>query len=522
MTLLGILLLAANPFLPFWEYIPDGEPHVFADPDRPGCRRVYLYGSHDTRVSAYCGYDQVVWSAPVEDLSQWRFDGVAFRSLTDARGAPLRKDGRGDVLYAPDVAETVGPDGRRTYWLYPNNQSKDRNSMVAKADRPEGPFTVCNWAPDDPTRTVGVFGFDPAVFVDDDGRVYGYWCWRGRSYAAEIDPTTMATVKPGTSVVEDLVSARDQPGEFRFFEASSLRKIKDKYVFVYSRWTAKGEFGLEASNYTLAYAYADRPLGPFVYGGTLIDGRGRERRPDGTTAVTATPNGNTHGSLCEIEGRWWLFYHRQCGLDEYSRQAMVAPVTVAVEEGPGGKVTIGEAEYTSEGFETEGLDPTVPHAAGIASHYTGPAPSFERWPDFIFSGPYPEAYRCDGYACKDPLAPAVNRSRMTHITDGSTIGYKSFAFDRLAGRRATLSIRLRSPGLPGTMDVWVKAPEASRGGVCIGSLRLPDEPSDAFRELTVPLALPPDLRGRQPLYFTFSSPSKKVSLCELESFVFGF
>ena len=29
-----------NPYLPSWEYIPDGEPHVFGN-------RVYVYGSHD-------------------------------------------------------------------------------------------------------------------------------------------------------------------------------------------------------------------------------------------------------------------------------------------------------------------------------------------------------------------------------------------------------------------------------------------------------------------------------------------
>ena len=30
-----------NPFLPLWEYTPDGEPHIFGD-------RIYLFGSHDT------------------------------------------------------------------------------------------------------------------------------------------------------------------------------------------------------------------------------------------------------------------------------------------------------------------------------------------------------------------------------------------------------------------------------------------------------------------------------------------
>lgn len=29
-----------NPYLPSWEYVPDGEPHVFGD-------RVYIFGSHD-------------------------------------------------------------------------------------------------------------------------------------------------------------------------------------------------------------------------------------------------------------------------------------------------------------------------------------------------------------------------------------------------------------------------------------------------------------------------------------------
>ena len=50
---------AANPYLPLWEYIPDGEPYVFDDPDHPGKRRVYVYGSHDCLRSEYCGRDQV-------------------------------------------------------------------------------------------------------------------------------------------------------------------------------------------------------------------------------------------------------------------------------------------------------------------------------------------------------------------------------------------------------------------------------------------------------------------------------
>lgn len=73
----------------------------------------------------------------------------------------------------------------------------------------------------------------------------------------------MCTVKPGTEVVENMISGYRQEGIFRFFEASSIRKIEDKYVFIYSRTTAEGEDGLpNASNYTLAYAYSEHPLVP--------------------------------------------------------------------------------------------------------------------------------------------------------------------------------------------------------------------------------------------------------------------
>lgn len=76
---LSFTLSAQNPYLPLWEFIPDGEPYVFEDPDCPGKYRLYIYGSHDNLKWMYCGRDQVVWSAPVEDLTRWRYDGVIFK-----------------------------------------------------------------------------------------------------------------------------------------------------------------------------------------------------------------------------------------------------------------------------------------------------------------------------------------------------------------------------------------------------------------------------------------------------------
>ena len=66
------LLTVGNPYLPMWEHIPDGEPYIFEDPDNPGEYRVYIYGSHDSNITEYCGRELVVWSASPDNLNEWR------------------------------------------------------------------------------------------------------------------------------------------------------------------------------------------------------------------------------------------------------------------------------------------------------------------------------------------------------------------------------------------------------------------------------------------------------------------
>lgn len=516
----GSLILAAtstnamNPYLPLWEHIPDGEPYVFEDPDNPGKMRVYIYGSHDMLKWMYCGLDQVVWSAPVDSLENWRYDGVIFESKTDGNGNPLRENGLGDVLFAPDVTMRVLPDGKKEYWLFPNNQAGGRNGMVARSDRPDGPFVVTNFYKDKPAESDGVLKFDPAVFVDDDGKVYGYWGF-GKSYAAELDPATMATVKPGTKVVEDLMTGFESPGDDRFFEASSIRKIKDKYVFIFSRMTADGEWGLPTTNYTLAYAYSDNPLGPYTYGGTIIDARGRDTDADGKPWATATVNGNTHGSIQEINGKWYVFYHRQSGTDEYGRQAMVAPIEVTVEEGPGGKVTIYEAEYTSEGFETEGLNPLRRYPAAIASHFTGPTPAYQEYPGMHYSGPYFESAYIADHNVANPYDEELNVSKVVNCTDGSILGYKYFNFDKLTGRdKAELVVDLLPQGLDGTIKIYTSAPWRGNPEPA-GEIKLYKEMPQSSVRLAADVSGVTKLSGKHPLYFTFSSPEKGKSMASI-------
>ena len=515
------LTTVGNPYLPLWEHIPDGEPYVFEDPDNPGKQRVYIYGSHDNLITAYCGRDQVVWSAPVEDLNQWRYEGIILVVDKNAKGEPFDSAGTADVLFAPDVTMTTDSTGKKTYWLFPNDQTGYRNGLIAKSDRPDGPFEVCNWKSDDPNQVTGIYGFDPAVFVDDDGKIYGYWGF-GHSNAAEIDPATMCTVMPGTQMVDGMIGGYQEPngGDFRFFEASSIRKIKDKYVFIYSRFTKDGEFGLPTTNYTLAYCYSDHPLGPWTYGGTIIDARGRDIDEKGDTIASGVVSGNTHGSICEINGQWYVFYHRQTGLDEYARQAMVAPIEVKVEEGAGGKVEISEGELTSEGFALNGLNPLERHSAGIACWLTGPTVAIHEWPKNIFSGSYVETSYGTETNFDEPYDLKNNTNRVVNNTDGSIVGYKYFNFTETNGKDVSLLLRLIPEGLDGTITIMADRPWESQNGQVLGTIELKADMPQTSTELSAALPALKDLTGKHAIFLVFKSDTKEKSLCTLEDFAF--
>ena len=392
------LAMGQNPYLPLWEHLPDGEPRVFEDPDKPGCYRVYIVGSHDTHNSKYCGIDVHMWSAPVEDLSLWREEGAVFT---------WQVDGQWDTMYAPDLVETIDKQtGKKTYWLYPHSRGEGRVGMACRGDRPDGPFMPINLQADGRGCVENSpMNFDPAAFVetitdpaDSDYergyRAYGYYGFKG-SAGFQLDPDNMYGVRPGTGQIYPFV-----PDDFKFFEASSLRKVGNKYVFVYSGYSGS-EYGLNDSNSTLRYAYSDTPLGPWTQGGVLVDSRGIVTSDDGSRLITTATGHNTHGSLIEINGQWYVFYHRSPRHFGYARQGLVAPVNIAWDEKPvsqGGKVVItGEAtckaadgneyrgaEVTSEGFQIFGLPPYRYYSAGYACYLSDQSwlqDNFDVWND---------------------------------------------------------------------------------------------------------------------------------------------
>ncbi|MBS5063052.1 MAG: family 43 glycosylhydrolase [Hungatella hathewayi] len=301
---------ALNPYLPLYEYIPDGEPRIFDG-------RLYLYGSHDEAgAEQFCTNDYVVWSAPVEDLSDWRYEGVSY--TYEQTGADLEEAGN---LAAPDCVQ--GMDGR--YYLYYNRGARNA-CEVAVSDRPQGPFQYLGNVRFADGREPESKLFDPGVLVDEDGSIYLYTGFvptpdspwidvTGRySLAFELEPD-MCTIKQGP--VELLPGCLASKGtEFEnhgFYEASSPRKINGRYYMVYS----------SEQSHELCFAVSDKPMGGYRYGGVLVSnadiGYQGNREPK-------APYGNNHGGLVCIAGQWYIFYHRQTHGIECCRQGCAEPV----------------------------------------------------------------------------------------------------------------------------------------------------------------------------------------------------
>lgn len=160
---------AQNPILPLWEYIPDGEPHVFGD-------RVYLFGSHDLENGdTYCIQDYVFWSAPLSDISDWSNNGTNYSAKQD----PLYSDSF-RYMFAPDVVQ--GNDG----WFYLYYCMSDYRGKtgygqpvsVAVSDIPDGKYEYLGFVKNpDGSPMLKYVTFDPGL-INDNGTIrlyYGTW-----------------------------------------------------------------------------------------------------------------------------------------------------------------------------------------------------------------------------------------------------------------------------------------------------------------------------------------------------------
>lgn len=460
-----------NPFLPLWEYVPDGEPHVFGD-------RLYLFGSHDAEGGQrYCQQGNYVgWSAPVDDLTNWRYEGEIYNAQQDPR-----VKGNFCDLYAPDVVR--GNDGR--YYLYyclsggVGSVGDDHNTPigVAVCNTPAGKYQYLGFVRNpDGSPYLKYLPSDPAV-INDDGVIRLYHGWAlsmvaasahggggaaGQAAGADqqqsapdfrrMDRQTLRKSLLGAEqmlfhrtpeelmadpedvmganhvvLAEDMLTAITQPtrivpSQFMalgtcfeghgFYEASSIRKIGGTYYFIYSD---------ENSN-MLCYATSQYPDRDFVYRGILnsngdvgLNGRSGKERVNMTA--------NNHGSLECVGGQWYIFYHRHTHNSTYSRQACAEKVTIF----PDG--SIAQAECTSCGLNDGALMTAGTYPAAIACNLTNG--NMPHATNRVVNEDIP-------YITHTGEGTGAQRF-ITNIMDGTTVGFKYFAFT--GDTRLTITVR---------------------------------------------------------------------------------
>lgn len=416
-----------NPYLPLNEFIPDGEPHVFDD-------RVYVYGSHDKEGGdTFCMLDYVVYSAPINDLTNWRYEGISYKREND----PNYKER--PYMYAPDVVR--GNDNN--YYLY-YAMSGYRGVggyfgpiSVAKSNKPSGPFKFIGFVKyKDGSLMLDYVPFDPAV-INDNGVIRLYY---GTQYDYEenleaflkndelitleanmFGKTKDEIIKYAKSdsvngavmaiLEDDMVTVKEKPKHIipyntkktsfeahPFFEGSSIRKFNDKYYFIYS----------SKQNHELCYAISNYPDKDFKFMGTLVsngdigyNGRKEENRLNMT--------GTTHGSIEYINGKYYIFYHRLTHKSDYSRQGCAEEIFMNSDG------SFNQVEITSCGLNDGPLKAKGKYSSCIACNITNGA--MPHGSNKIFSEHFPNV-------TNDKELRFIGE-----ITNNTLIGFKYFKYD---------------------------------------------------------------------------------------------
>jgi hypothetical protein len=277
-------------------YTADPSAHVFNG-------QLYIYPSHD--IEAGIPFNDLGDHFAMEDYHVLRLDSPTGKAV-DCGVALHVKDvpWAERQMWAPDAATK---DGK--YYLYFPAKRKDGIFQigVAVGDRPEGPFKP------EPDAIKGSYSIDPAVFQDEDGSHYMYFggIWGGQLQKYRNNTYNAASEEPADNepalgpriakLTSDMKQFAETPREVlildeagkplragdhdrRFFEASWVHKYNGKYYFSYST----------GNTHFLCYAMGDNPYGPFTYQGRILE---------------PVIGWTTHHSICEFQGKWYLFYH---------------------------------------------------------------------------------------------------------------------------------------------------------------------------------------------------------------------
>ena len=259
---------SGNPVFPGWYADPEGT--IFG-------KKFWIYPTYSAPYNEQVFLD--AFSSP--DLVNWTRHSriVDTNAVTWAWRA----------MWAPAI---VKKDGKYFLFFAANDIQNDQavgGIGVAVADKPEGPFKDYLGKPLVDKFHNGAQPIDQFVFHDRDGQYYLiYGGWRHcniarltkdfRGFEPFTDGTTFKEITPQGYV----------EGPFMFIR-------NGKYYFMWS------EGGWTGPNYSVAYAIADSPLGPFQRIGKIL-----QQDPNVAT-------GAGHHSVIQLPGKdvYYIVYHRR-------------------------------------------------------------------------------------------------------------------------------------------------------------------------------------------------------------------
>ena len=283
-------------------FTADPSAHVFKG-------KIYIYPSHD--IDAGDAFDDLGSHFAMEDYHILSMDTPLSEAVEHGLALHVKEvPWAQKQMWAPDANEKDG----KYYLFFP---AKDHEGIfrigVAISDAPTGPFKP------QPEPIKESFSIDPAVFKDDDGSYYmyfgGIWGgqlqrWRTGAFNADQPESPVAFLPEDNEpalcgkvakLSDDLLEFAEAPKDIlindeqgnpllngdndrRFFEASWIHKYNSKYYFSYST----------GDTHFICYAIGDNPYGPFTFGGRILN---------------PVVGWTSHHSICEFEGKWYLFYH---------------------------------------------------------------------------------------------------------------------------------------------------------------------------------------------------------------------
>ncbi|MEP6710844.1 MAG: glycoside hydrolase family 43 protein [Ferruginibacter sp.] len=193
------------------------------------------------------------------------------------------------AMWAPAIVEK----DKKYYFFFAANDIQSNNEYggigIAVADKPQGPFKDYLGKPLVDKFYNGAQPIDQFVFKDTDGEYYIiYGGWQHCNIARlKNDFTGIIPFADGT-MFKEITPPGYVEGPFMFMR-------NNKYYFMWS------EGGWTGPDYSVAYAVADSPFGPFERVGKIL-------QQDSTVAT-----GAGHHSIMHNAGKdlWYIVYHRR-------------------------------------------------------------------------------------------------------------------------------------------------------------------------------------------------------------------